>query len=785
MLKNVLPLFADLESIERFWETTWDWRYAMLIFAFLTLIMFGDVLFSSDERILSVKGSDLYLGEMSGLDFQIQELKKGNLALWNPHVFSGVPNLSTPLYPTHLLGLFLPLSKAINLGIALHVFFMGFFTYLWTANRRLHPLACLSGGVTAMFSGPFFMHIYAGHMSNLAVMTWVPLILLSIEGITIRPAIRWVLLGIFAVTMQILSGQFQYVYYTAITVSIYSVFRTYKADRKKILRIMASLLALPLGGFALSAFFLLPSLLATGETMRSGGVSIGFASMFSFPPENFTTLIAPFFFGNMAGYPYWGRCYLWEMSLFIGIFGLFFAVYGAIYGEKDKRQFSLVMLVILLILALGVHTPLFRILYDWLPGFKMFRGTSKFTFLAVMFLIMLGGIGLDRIIRMRYLPQKISLILFLISLGIGCVVASLLVLPSGVSSQDGLWAGILKFIAATRESYLPLTSYNNIQFIEGAGRFSAAALSVTTVSFLILAFLAAFLKKNTMGIYLLVTLAVIEIFIFARLNRPTFSYSETLIPIFDQFYKAHPGDYRNLSHINPNIAMSTGARDIWGYSPVVLGRYGQFMAFTQNADPDKATTYLQINNYHRLFSMLRLKYVFIPSEKGIMIKESGDVMPRVQLVADYKIAGTRNNIFEELTKLTFDPRKTVILETNPGINSAVSNAGGFCEILEKSVDSFKIKANLSSPSILLITENYSQGWKVTPIKQGGQSRYEIMPANYTLMAIPLAAGEHVLKMEYLPVSFAAGKLISLFSLVVFIFLSAYWLLTRKFSKELK
>ena len=35
---------------------------------------------------------------------------------------------------------------------------------------------------------------------------------------------------------------------------------------------------------------------------------------------------------------------------------------------------------VLFLLALGSHTPLFRVLYAWVPGFGSFRGNSKFIF---------------------------------------------------------------------------------------------------------------------------------------------------------------------------------------------------------------------------------------------------------------------------------------------------------------------------------------------------------------------------------------------------------------------
>jgi len=167
---------------------------------------------ANEGRILSARGLDLSACELSALDFQVQELKQGHLALWNPHIFSGTPNLYTSLYPLHLLNLLLSLDRAIKLEIALHVFLLGFFTYLWTSYRRLHPLACLLCGVTAMFSGPYFMHLYAGHLGNLVPWPGSPSFFFPLKESFALPTARWVLLGIIAVTMQILSGQFQYVY---------------------------------------------------------------------------------------------------------------------------------------------------------------------------------------------------------------------------------------------------------------------------------------------------------------------------------------------------------------------------------------------------------------------------------------------------------------------------------------------------------------------------------------------------------------------------------------------
>ena len=73
-----------------------------------------------------------------------------------------------------------------------------------------------------MFCGPYFLHIYAGHLPHNAVIVWIPLILLAIDGIVEDSRrLRWALLGCAALSMQILAGHPQYVYYTGIAATLY------------------------------------------------------------------------------------------------------------------------------------------------------------------------------------------------------------------------------------------------------------------------------------------------------------------------------------------------------------------------------------------------------------------------------------------------------------------------------------------------------------------------------------------------------------------------------------
>lgn len=331
-----------------------------------------------------------------------------------------------------------------------------------------------------------------------------------------------------------------------------------------------------------------------------------------------------------------------------------------------------------------------------------------------------------------------------------------------------LWSQLMQTVAATGESYLSPRAYLDSSFIETAGRFASLTLLISGITCIIL---AIFFRNKKL--YLIATIAFIEVFIFAGINRPAFDVQKTMIDDFKSFYTEHPGDYRVLSKYLPNMAASTGAKDIWGYGPVALKRYAQFMAYTQGKNPDEVTTYLRVNHYHRLLSMIRLRYIILFGQNGFLVKEMRDSMPRLNLIQEWKVIPDRDNIFKEMDKASFDPRQQVIIESPPYPEPVKSKNIGYCTIVDSSTDHVTIKANLTGSSILLITDPYSEGWHVKALPGSVQNIYHILPANYTLMAIPLSSGDHIFRVEYLPRAFSIGKWISFASITIYFVLLAF------------
>lgn len=63
-----------------------------------------------------------------------------------------------------------------------------------------------------------------------------------------------------------------------------------------------------------------------------------------------------------------------------------------------------------------------------------------------------------------------------------------------------------------------------------------------------------------------------------------------------------------------------------------------------------------------------------------------------------------------------------------------------------------------------------------------QTAYDLVPANYVLRAVPLAAGHHRIVMEYAPPGYVYGRWISLAACVSFVAACGVWFVRARTAK---
>src|SRR5262249_12654451 len=156
-------------------------------------------------------------------------LAHGELPLWNPYIFSGTPYIaglqSAIFYPLHLIYLLCPTALAMNLSIALHCWLASVFTYCYARYLDIGRTGAALAAITFVYSAPYFLHIYPGHLSNLATMIWLPLLFLAVEALLRTRAITSALLGGIVLALQVLAGHPQYLFYSAVAVGLYVLLR--------------------------------------------------------------------------------------------------------------------------------------------------------------------------------------------------------------------------------------------------------------------------------------------------------------------------------------------------------------------------------------------------------------------------------------------------------------------------------------------------------------------------------------------------------------------------------
>jgi hypothetical protein len=753
-IEMVNPKLKELESA----ALTYSNFLVPALLLILTLAMFGRVLLSPGDQILSHSGTDLSSQFVYWRQFGFRELRAGHLALWNPYVFSGAPFFGAfqpaLLYPPNWIYLILPLPKAINCEIALHVFLLGLLMSLWVGHHGLHPAAVLFGSVTMMFGGAFFLHIFPGHLSALDAMAWAPLILLTTDKLVEDPIPKWVLIGIFASAMELLAGHPQTLFNLLVTCVLYGALRLPDAPRLR--QTILSIGIVGIGAMAITAVQLWTGLQAASEGTRHGGLSYDFAALLPFPPRNFLTLVVPGFFGNLGDVPSSAPPYLWEMCPFLGLTGLSMAILS-LFGKSPRRLIWMVMVLLLFWIALGDNTPLFAVLFRFVPGFNSFRCSSKFIFDAALFLTMMAALGVDGLLHSPH-GTKVGTAALLLG---GLILAVGGVLLTYNNPSENLVGA--RIFSGDIDSMGIFLHHAGVQCLRSSGALLALGAILL---------LRRFVPRAA---YLAVVVGVAEMFVFAHSTLTTFSVAQTIPTATHQFLAAHPGDYRilNLVELQSNSAMADGAQDISGYDPVMLKRYAQFIGYSQGYSPENAGMYdMTFSHFGGLLQLARLRFIFFPVANAagnqLRIVEKAGALPHLQFVSEWIHDVDRDDILSTLKSRAFDPRKTAILESSPDALPQSGLATGTARILDGNSDSMLISAQISKPGLLLVTDCYSRYWRALALPHSSQTSYQVLPADYTFMAVPLEAGSHLFRLEYRPSGYTIGRWISIGALAAYL-----------------
>jgi hypothetical protein len=511
------------------------------------------------------------------IQFLAQSLAEGQSPFWAPFVFSGHPQVADPqamiFSPAFLVLALLspaPSQWAVDVTVLAMVFLGGVALMLWFRDQGWHWAGALVAALAFSYGASMAWRIQ--HIGQVLSLAYLPMAMLCLDRALARRSIAYaVAAGLVAAC--IVLGRDQVAMLVVYLLIGFVLWRLLTAARP-VTAIRASLLPLSVAGVAALAVAGVPVVLSALLTADSNRAAIDYigAGRGSLHPALLLTAVVPEVFGPSGRMEdYWGPAsFAWNSGTFLaqnmgqlyfGAIPLVLLVLAALRGELWAREvrFFAAAGVAALLYALGWYTPVFRVLYELLPGIGLFRRPADATFLIGALAATLAGYGAHRLFEEPSKPWDPRHV----------AIASLLVAASVVSAVGlGLWLGRLERLP------VPLIAAA-LSFAGAALALSAArprlALRPMLATGLIAAFTAADLGYNNgpSGATALppATYDVLE----PGTRNATIAILKEKVVRSD--VRRDRIELAGLGFHWPNASLTHGLENTLGYNPLRLGRY--------------------------------------------------------------------------------------------------------------------------------------------------------------------------------------------------------------------
>lgn len=695
-------------------------------------------------------------------------LKSGTTPLWNPYTFSGQPlmaNLQTgAFYPLNLLYLLFDARLSWIILVITQPLLAGLFMFLALKSLKISDIASVFASTAFMFTSylvTWMENVNVGHSY-----IWIPLTIYAINKFFETNKTRYIILGTASLTLSILAGHPQTSIYAFIFISIFYLYKVHSTQNNKNILYLPPLLLMPL---MLSSIQLIPSL----AFYRASPVSLPFsAEVFDktiIPAKNLITFFASDFFGHPANNNFWSFSY-GDFTPYIGVVPLLLFAWGIANFNHRKEIIFFATVAITFILA-STQGPLTYLIKTFKIPILDSTTPSRFISISIMAMIVITALSLDDLLKnignKKYLKRFLTLLTFL---GVVYILLWLFAFSAhNILTPKDEW--IKRLSVTKRNLILPTLTY---------ALFFSAVFSNYYVK------IGSKIKKTILLSVSFFVLLVGGIYYtnkflpFAPLNyifpdHPLFSWLEENAGI----YRFHGSGTARLDYNLPIHYKVYGAE---GYDTLRLARYAQLMASSKDGVvPEKYlrsdATFPPEENGHRrrLFELMGVKYLidkedgpktgsdwheskFAPDEvKGswqqgnIQVYERKNVLPRIFLTNDYKVAINDEEIIKSIYDFNY-PLTKLILEEEPSLDIVGKSDVTIPHLEKYDTNSIIINTSASSNSILFMSDAYADGWKATV--DGHPTK--ILRAHYTFRAVAVPKGEHVIMFNYNPEPFKKG-----------------------------
>ena len=710
------------------------------------------------------------------LQFLAASLAKGESPFWAPHVFAGWPQIADPqsliFSLPHLLLAFFnpgPSFRAADAVTFASLFVGGLGVILLFRQRGWHAGGALVAALMFAFGGSAASRLQ--HTGQIMSLAYLPLALwLTARALDRASGLSGIAAGI-AIGLLAL-GRDQVALLGLYLLAGYVVWHWADRPPERFRASLAPLFAAALAAVCIAALPLVVTALLTADSNRPAidFISAGRGSLH--PAHLLTLLFADLYGAASPAVDYWGPpSFDWKVvfgptDLFlaqnmgqlyagalapIAIIGIGF-VRGLLWA-RDIRFFACTLLLLLLY-AVGWHTPAFRVLYELLPGVSLFRRPADATFVVGLLLAIVTGYLVH-----RWLSGTV---------------------PRAEWWQRTVEVGIALFAVVATAA-----------LAHRAGKLDVAILPILTgVAFFVAAVFVLAVTRGMAAHRPLAATMVLAAFVMTDLfwsNGPNESSglppamydalrpataNDTVTLLKEKLSAATAGDRRDrveligIAYHWPNLSLAHGLDHVLGHNPLRLRDFARATGVGDTVATADQRTFSPLFPSYRstMADLLGLRLIatgvpveqidsslrpgdldFIARTKEAYVYENPRVLPRTMLVQDYRVVD-----FDEVIRSGWpnvDPRRTVLLERAPQRSfDTSSEAKGTARIVRYANTEVVIEVDAPAGGLLLLNDMFHPWWRA----EVDGKQVPILRANVLFRAVEIGPEQHRVRFVFSP-----------------------------------
>lgn len=774
-----------------------------------------------------LQGLDIVAGDTINGNAAVQESLSyyemtGNRTWWTGSMFSGMPNYQIGGGQALSTKIITPLLKFFRWGHRNVIFIIIFYLisfFILLRTFKVNKWMSVVGAFSIAFSSYFFIIIDAAHNLKCTSITWMTMVLVGFLLIY-RKQYMWGALIVSFFMMVGFTPHPQMSYYICMLIGVLFFAELYIHIQEKRYKDLVIATGVFLASFALGVgtetHLVFANMEYAKETMRGGhselikeendnnnnskGLSIDYATQWSYGINETMTLLIPNYMGAASGYnvgvdsylyetliekgvprtsakefcsnvpTYWGEQPFTSGPVYIGAIVCFLFLLS-IFIVRGPYKWALLVATIFSIMLSWGHNfmPLTQFFFEYFPMYDKFRAVSSILIVAEITMPLLAFLAI-KVISDKTLPKETVL--------------------KSIYLSAGITAGVCLFFIFFGKHLLSFTSTNDAYFVnqlpswlyEAIVEQRADMLKLDAVRSFIFVFLGAFITwlyatEKVKIAWFTLLLGVLIVGDMWSVDK-RFLNSESFKPTTykKQLFAQYPYEKLILQDSDPHfrvINLSTNTfneartsyylKSVGGYSAAKLRRYQDLI------DEHLSKTNMNVLN------MLNTKYFILKTEDGNIVPQlNPDALGNAWYVNSYLIVDSPNEESEALNMI--DTANEIVLDSqfidfvsDFHINS---DSEAVVYLTKYAPEYIEYQSSSKEDGTVVFSEiYYPYGWKAYI-----DGEYvEHFRVNYVLRALNVPAGEHYIRFEFRPDSISKGTVLSLICIsILFVALVGYF-----------